>query len=149
MSGVVILEGDALWRKEFDTPDDDYREYWDVWLRLCVDISQSGRPVVLFASARPAQLEGQTARRYLSEIHYLALVCGEQVLVERLRNRPDWRQSGTEEYIDRHVKWNQWLRENATKTTPPISVLDTSSISVQGAADKVAEWVYGHLKSRE
>lgn len=149
LKDVVVLEGDVLWRKEFDKPEDDYREFWDVWLRLCVDISQSGRPVVLFASARPAQLEERPARRYFSEIHYLALVCDDEALVERLHGRPKLRDSSKEENIEKHVKWNRWLRENALSTNPPMAVVNTSGVSVQDAANQVAEWVCDRIDYRE
>src|SRR5947209_1270400 len=60
----VVLESDILWDEAFDTPEDDYHKYREVWLRLATNIGQSGRPVVLFGSAVPDQFEGLPERRY-------------------------------------------------------------------------------------
>jgi len=67
---VVLLEGDLLWRAEFDTPQDRYRDFHETWLRLCKSISQSGRPVVMFNAGMgvPENVEGCVERRYFSEV---------------------------------------------------------------------------------
>ena len=55
---VVLLDGDILWRPEFARPEDNFRGFFETWLRLSKNISQSGRPVVLFlAGAIPENLE--------------------------------------------------------------------------------------------
>src|SRR5512135_1839937 len=41
---VVPMDSDMLWRKEFDEPENKYREYFEMWLRVCKNIAQSGRP---------------------------------------------------------------------------------------------------------
>jgi hypothetical protein len=60
----VVLECDVLWRPEFADPENDYRAFRDVWLRLAKNIGQAGRPVVLCGSAIPAQYEPCPERRY-------------------------------------------------------------------------------------
>jgi hypothetical protein len=88
---VVILDADILWRPEFNKPDDHYRDFFETWLRLGKSIGQSGRPLALFnAGAIPDNIEPCIERRYFGEIHYLALVCDDEVLVERLKQRPGW-----------------------------------------------------------
>ena len=74
---AVMLDSDILWRNEFNNPKDNYREYFETWLRVSKNISQSGRPVVLFGAGMgvPENLEGCVERRYLLSIRYLALVC--------------------------------------------------------------------------
>ena len=47
---AVLLDSDILWRPEFNTPETDYRDYFELWLRICKNIAQSGRPVVLFGA---------------------------------------------------------------------------------------------------
>ena len=91
MSECVFMESDVLWRTEFATPDDGYRAYRNLWLRVAKNINQAGRPVVLCGSAIPEQFEGCPERRYFSTIHYLAMVCDDNVLMERLLSRPGWR----------------------------------------------------------
>lgn len=47
---AVLLDSDILWRSEFNAPDANYRDFFETWLRVCKNISQSGRPVVLFGA---------------------------------------------------------------------------------------------------
>jgi 2-phosphoglycerate kinase len=137
----VALESDILWRKEFDDPIGNYREYRDLWLRIAKNVGQSGRPVVLAGTALPDQLESCPERRYFATIHYLALVCNGDALAERLGARPSWRQSRSAEFADRMVRFNRWLIDNANRTNPPMALLDTTDSTVEDTIDQVAAWV--------
>lgn len=141
----VCLESDILWRDEFAKATDDYRSYRNLWLRVAKNISQAGRPVVLFGSATPGQFEVCPESRYFRSISYLAFVCTEDELVRRLQARPSWRKSGTDEVIQRMVNFNQWLTDNATKTHPPITLLDTTSMSLNESCDATERWISEHL----
>ncbi len=142
LTEAVLLEGDLLWRAEFNQPQKKYCTFHETWLRLCKSISQSGRSVVLFSSgAIPENIEPCQERRYFSAVHYLGLVCDDEDLVQRLRQRPGWRQSSRQETIEKQVKFNQWFKENAAKTSPAIDLLDTSSVSVEESAQQVALWI--------
>ena len=135
----VVMESDILWRDEFNKPDTGYSDYRETWLRVCKNISQAGKPVILCGAGIPSQFEQCVERRYFSDIHYLALVCEDEVLASRLRSRPAWR-GASAEYIDRHVEFNRWLTANATSTLPPMSVIDTSRIIVTECAERVEQW---------
>lgn len=135
----VVMESDILWRDEFNRPATDYRDYRETWLRVCKNISQAGKPVILCGAGIPSQFEQCIERRYFSDIHYLALVCEDEVLASRLRSRPEWR-GVSAEYIDRHVEFNRWLTVNAPTTRPPMSVIDTSRITVTECAERVEQW---------
>ncbi len=141
----VVLESDILWRPEFNTPEDGYRTYRDLWLRLAKNIHQASRPVVLCGTAVPAQMETCPERRYLAAIHYLALVCDDGILAQRLRARPGWRQSTGDDFITSMTAFNGWLKANASQIVPPMVLLDTSSVTVQAAAEQVAGWVRERL----
>lgn len=82
MNEVVMLEGDLIWRPEYDKPETKYRDFCETWLRICRDISRSGRPVVLFNAGTgvPENVELCTGRKYFSKIYYLALVCDDDIL---------------------------------------------------------------------
>lgn len=140
---VIVLEGDLLWREEFNKPDEKYRDFFETWLRLCKNISQAGFPVALFGAgmAVPENIEPCVERRYFAKVHYLALICDEDVLTTRLRCRPAWRRSGDHEFIERNVEFNQWLMENARRSEPPINLLDTTRLSIGEAADEVFKWI--------
>ncbi len=143
MSEVVLLEGDLLWRSEFNRPEDKYRDFFETWLRVSKSISQSGRPVVIFNAGMgvPENVERCVERRYFSEVHYLALVCEAEVLAERLRTRPEWRESGAPEKVEEQVRFNRWFREQEGQGKPAIELIDTTGVSVGETAAQVALWI--------
>ncbi len=140
---AVLIESDLLWRREFNTPGDGYCDYFTLWLRLCAHISQSGRPVALFGAgfAVPHNFESLPERRYFSAIHHLGIVCDDEALTARLRRRPTWRDEAGEERIAEHLKFNQWLKAHAATTAPPVTLLDTTHLSVEDSASRVAAWI--------
>ena len=145
----VVMDSDILWRSEFDQPATDYRNYREMWLRVCKNISQAGKPVVLCGASLPEQFEQCIERRYFSVIHYLALISSDEALESRLRSRPAWRNSSDEEYIKTHVAFNRWLKENASSTQPPMSLLDTSEITVDESVERLQEWLRECLNVQE
>ncbi len=148
MSEVVLLEGDLLWRPEFNKPEDKYRDFFETWLRVCKNISQSGRPVVMFNAGMgvPENVEGCVERRYFSDVHYLALVCKNEVLAERLRSRPAWRQSSDQANLEEQVRFNRWFKEQGDQAGLVIELLDTTGVSVGEAAEQVALWIRGKME---
>jgi shikimate kinase len=137
----VCFDTDILWRPEFDTPEDGYQDFRNLGLRVAKNISQAGRPVVLISGGIPDQFEASPERRYFSEVHYLALVCDDSVLVDRLRARPAWRMSGRPEVIEQERSFNRWLRDNASNTVPPMTLIDTGAISEEEKSRRVAHWL--------
>jgi adenylate kinase len=142
---VVVMESDILWRPEFATPEDGYRSYRDLWLRVAKNIGQAGLPVTLVSTSIPEQFEHLPERRYFSEIHYLGLIADDADLVRRLRDRPGWRNTSSDNFIEEMLRFNRWLRENAAGTTPPITLVNTSELSLEQSVHQVAAWVRGHL----
>ena len=141
---VVVMESDILWRDEFNQPETNYQNYREMWLRVCKNIAQAGKPVLLCGCAVPEQFAECTERRYFSNIHYLALVCENELLEKRLRARPQWRGSFRDEYIKEHLAFNDWLKNNAKNTKPRITLLDTSKITAYDTAERVIEWIINH-----
>jgi len=140
---AVLLDSDILWRAEFSSPENNFRDYFETWLRVCKNIAQSGRPVVLFGAGVgvPENLEGCIERRYFSAIHYLALVCSDEALTERLRNRPAWRGSREQTYIEEHKRFNYWFKNYNAVNQPSIKLIDTSQYSLQESARQVQDWI--------
>lgn len=143
----VVMESDILWRDEFNQPATDYRNYRETWLRVCKNISQAGKPVILCGTAVPAQFERCVERRYFSRIHYLALICEDEALASRLRSRPRWRGSHKDEYIKEHIAFNGWLKSKAQRTEPPMGLLDTSAMTEEECAAEVERWAKERLPS--
>ena len=139
---VILLDSDILWRPEFNTPENKYRDFFETWLRMAKNISQSGRPVVLFGAGMgvPENIEPRIERRYFSEVHYLALVCDDEVLAQRLHARPAWRGTRDRAYIDGHIQFNQWFKRQGN-SQPPIALLDTTSIPLDKTVEQVTSWI--------
>jgi predicted kinase len=137
----VVMESDILWRDEFNQPATNYRDYRETWLRVCKNISQAGKPVILCGVAIPEQFEQCVERRYFSDIHYLALVCTDEVLAARLRSRPPWRGTAGDEQLKKQIAFNRWLKDHAQSTQPPMALLDTSEITVAECVEEVMRWV--------
>jgi predicted kinase len=147
----VVLDSDILWCKPFTElvgTHADVHPFRSVWLRMAKNIGQAGRPVVLLGSALPEQFESSPERRYFDRIYYVTFVCSADVLEQRLRARPAWRKSGIDEVLREMQDFNRWLRDNAPTTTPPMAVLDTTSISLEASVDFVATWVRAALAVR-
>ena len=138
---AVLLDSDILWRPEFNSPETNYRDYFELWLRLCKNISQSGRPVVLFGAGVgvPENIEDCLERRYFSNVHYLALVCSESTLSERLQSRPVWRGTRDPKYMDDHIRFNRWFKEYDSQ--PEIERFDTTDTLPEETAEQVASWI--------
>ena len=140
---AVLLDADILWRPELDTPDDHYRAFFETWLRMAKNISQAGRPVAIFGAGMgvPANLEPCVERRYLGALHFLALTCDDDALAARLRQRPAWRQSHSDEYIAGHVQFNRWLKSQAQQPASPMELIDTTQQTAEATAHLVAAWI--------
>jgi len=140
MKDVVVMESDIL-HAEFDQSETNYREYRETWLRVCKYISQAGKPVVLCGVGEPAQFEQCIERRYFSELHYLALICDDQIHASRLQHRPTLHGSFKDDFIKEQINFNRWLLDNARITEPPMTLLDTSELTVDETMEKVERWI--------
>jgi hypothetical protein len=145
LRGCVVMESDILWRPEFNKPEDDYRAFRNTWLRVAKNIGQAGRPVVLCGTAVPGQYESCPERRYFAGIHYLALVCDDEELVRRLEARPRWRECSDPQFIRNMLTFNRWLVANSDLTEPPMTLLDTTHLSIEQSVERTAHWVLEHL----
>ena len=138
---VVVFDADVIWRPEYDAPADGYAAFRDLALRTARHVGEPGRPVVLMAGGTPAEFEASPQRRYFSMVHYLALVCDESVLTERLKARPAWRMSSAPQVLERERSFNRWLRENGPTTDPPMTLIDTSHMGERDATRVLRAWI--------
>jgi hypothetical protein len=112
---------------------------------MAKNIGQAGRPVVLCGTVLPEHLEVCPERRYFSRIYYLALVCEDILLVERLKQRPAWRGAGNKETLEQMVRFNSWLKEQTNSMEPPIALYDTSRPTLQETIRDVGKWIHDRL----
>src|SRR5207302_10470817 len=133
------VEADTLLMEGVDVSD-SWRLFMNIWVRLAHHLAQNGRPVVVFGlNLLPAD-ERAPELRFVGRAHYLALVCDEDESAARLKARPRWRASSTEEFVARMLDYNAWLKENAGQTEPAIELLDTTTLSHADSAAAVADW---------
>ena len=144
---AVVLDCDILWRPEFNAPDKNHRDFFETWLRVCKNISQSGRPVVLCGAGMgvPENIENCIERRYFSKIYYLALVCSDETLSERLQQRPAWRGTQNPTYIEEHIRFNRWFKEYDGQ--PVIKLVDMTNAILEETASQVAAWIDENIRS--
>ncbi len=139
---AVLLDGDLLWRSEFNSPENSYREFYETWLRMAKNIGQSGRPVVLFnAGAIPDNVIECVEARYFSGLHFLALVCKGEELARRLKARPEWRGSGQDPFVTEQLRFNQWLIDNGQTDGRNMALIDSSADDLAGTLQKVSDWM--------
>lgn len=134
----IVLESDLLWRDCFDTPQDNYREYRETWMRLCAAVSQIGLPVVLCGCGLPEQFECCEARKYFTEIHYIAVVCGQQTLEQRMR---EGRGITDEGWLKSSADFNQWLQRHASETEPVVELIDNTLLTAEQTAERIDGWI--------
>ncbi len=142
INSVVILESDIIWRPEFNQPEEGFRNFFESWLRIAFNIGQSGRPVVIFGAGFgvPENLEGLVERRYFLNIKYLALVCDELELKNRLLKRPKWR-GITENFVQNQIEYNRWFTEIGCKGIPPVDLINTSNVPLEKTVNQVRQWI--------
>ncbi len=136
----VVLEQDVLWLAELSDPTDEHRLFRSTWLRLAAMIGQSGRPVLLCGTVVPPELEPLPERALFSAVHYLALTCRADVLAQRLRARPAWREWDEPRIIEM-LNYASWLTASAATLSPPVTLLDTTDRSIEAVAQHVCGWL--------
>ncbi|GAA2759329.1 hypothetical protein [Actinopolymorpha rutila] len=82
-----MLDTDLTARPEHDSSEEAWLGFIDTWLRTAVGVAQGGHSLVLVGYSMPHQWEQQALRHFLGHIIYIALVCSDDELDRRLRER--------------------------------------------------------------
>lgn len=145
---VVLLDADLMWRPELNHPENNYREFIESWLRMCKNISQSGRPVVLFGAGTgvPMNVETCVERRYFTKVHYLALICDSEEITRRLQARKNWQEKEDADFLQKQLEFNTWFKESAEQQYD-FDLVDTTNTKVEQTAERVAILIRKHLKT--
>jgi hypothetical protein len=109
----------------------------DAWLAVAHGVAQCGLPTLLLGPFIPEHLDALPARRWIAEVHFLALDCPDDLRRARINARPSWRSRDTDE----QVEFGRWLRSNIADR------VDTSSGTPEDTAATIAAWVDRHLTS--
>ena len=138
LTDPVVLDADILWGPEMDTPSDGYARLRSTWMRVAANIAQSGRSTLLVGAGVPEQFEVRPERRYVGDIHWLALVPADEVLEERLRTRPTWR-GVNHEVVTKMLAFNDHLRARAD-----MAKIDTGRQSLEQSGKALVGWLRSH-----
>jgi hypothetical protein len=132
-----VFETDILWDSGGD---------WTMaacnWLRIAQHIAQRpvGNPTILCGTILPDRIADCASLPLFSAVHWLALLCEPATLADRLRRRPAWRGCG-EATIAEHLQFADWFRDQGQAAfDPPLTIVDTTNISVEAAASAVRDW---------
>ena len=138
----IVIESDLLWNDIYNTPEDDYQNYRKLWMRVCANISQIEKSVVLCGCATPKQFESHEERDLFTEIYYLAIVCNNNILENRMRKG---RGITDDNWIKSSMNFNCWLKENADNSEFPIALIDSTELSPKAVAKGVDKWIRERL----
>ena len=149
LRGVIVLDSDILWTEEFASSE-KWPRYFNLWLRLCKNIAQSGQPVLLSGAGLgvPENLLPCEEARSFSRIHFLALICDDITLARRLHARPEWRQCDPA-FVDDQIRFNRWFCDQGKRQESPIRIFDTTKTTSLDTAAYVRQWVATRLSGRE
>ncbi len=92
----------------------------------------------------PWDLDACEDRGLVGTIHFLNLHCNDEIREQCKRARPPDRNSSSEDFINEHRRFAQWLIDNASiRYDPPMVTVDTSSKGVEEVAEEIKRWVLG------
>lgn len=131
----VAFDGDVLWHGDFWK---DTQAFYDRWLAVAGQASQSGHPVVVCTAAMPEVWQSPFAA-FVGEVHMLALVCDEDELLARLERRerpPD--DQAPPDFLEQTLNFNRVLRER-------LEHVDTSLLDENEVAARVVDWIRERL----
>ena len=131
----VVFEGDPI----SQVAALGWDVFRDTWLHIAHEVALNGRSMVLCTSLMPGALEALPASKLLGPVHFCNLDCPDDILVARLRARPSWRHSSTEEVIREHQRFAAWLRHHIEPTW------DTSTLTPDETAERIAAWIRPRL----
>lgn len=134
----ITMECDILWHERFNTPENNYADFRDAWLRLAANHAQHGQVSLLCGCITPEQIDARPRKAYFSDVHFCAIVLSE----EEFRRRGEKR-GFLPEHMESSLKFNRWLIENGEKHG--MRIIDATDMTPSETAEAVAEFVLARL----
>jgi hypothetical protein len=131
---------DANWlydsTRRMSLPDSmDWTSFRDAWLAVAHGVAQGGRATVLIGTFLPSEMAVLPARRWIGDIHFAALDCADDVRLERLASRSDWRRRD----VDEELAFASLVRSSVEPA------VRTDSQPPDAVAAELAAWVRSRL----
>ena len=109
---VVSLDGDSICSYDwFKTRSNGEREYYNQLLRICKNIIQADKPVVLYNHGKPSDFKNCPEFRFFKKVYFISLVCDNDELEKHLRQRPKYRDCGNSVFIASQKLYNEQLKK--------------------------------------
>lgn len=126
----IVFDCDLLWRKEYTERPEDF---YETWLQMILNIGQSGKPVILFASGMPDQYASFRYSRYFGRMNFIGLTASGESIRTRLLARPAWRSCADPGFIDSMLHYNEAIR------TQFVYTIDTSVYNEEECIRRILE----------
>ena len=126
IDGVLFLDADTFADDltSVATPQRDYVAFWRFLLRLAHEVGQNDTSVAFCGIALPEQvLANSDMLDYFSAVHFIGLVCDEEVLRTRISSRAGG--ASAAQRSDLHLDINRRLRLSAS-TVPNMTLIDAT-----------------------
>jgi chloramphenicol 3-O-phosphotransferase len=142
---AILVDADLLWGVDpsHNDPESGYRQFRGLILHLAERLAKNGKAVVVEGSCMPDQYESLGERWYFSNTAYIGIVCTDDELERRLLARPAWRDSVGN--LQGMLTFNRHIKEVAPTSTPPITLLDTTSRTIDDCAAELHAWIRRQL----
>jgi len=125
------------------SPRHDYDEFWVSLMTIAHEIGQAGRPVVYCGVMLPEQvLANDDLVDLFSTVRFLALVCDDATLRDRITRRAD--RTPVVERIDVHLELNRKIRDAGAHDAVTLLDADAPRDDIEAA---VANWIRSVLSS--
>jgi chloramphenicol 3-O-phosphotransferase len=142
---AILIDADLLWGVDPSHNDQEsgYRQFRGLILHLAERLAKNGKAVVVEGSCMPDQYESLGERWYFSNTAYIGIVCSDDELERRLLARPAWRNSVGN--LQGMLAFNRHITEVGPTSSPPITLLDTTSRTVDDCAAELHAWIRRQL----
>lgn len=137
-NGLVVLDADMFYGILSPQTDEQYLQWVEQIESLSKNIMQSGQPVLWAMAGNLDKLNCVYNRRFISNIHCMALVCDENALRQRMIKG---RGITDEKWIQSSVAYNQYFQTHNRLHDMPFETFDITGKDVSEVADYVEQWV--------
>lgn len=140
LPNLIALDGDLIWSCGNFSPEKT-EAFYEFCLELAAEIGNSGMEVAIFhaGAAFPDNFLCCRGASRFSKLQFLHLYCSDTVLEERLRARPEWRESPSSDgFIAAMKEMNSMLRSGADGR---VALLDTTLDTPEESAEKILSWI--------
>jgi hypothetical protein len=115
----------------------DWDEICRLDFRICMTLHSAGKQTLFVGGVHPHDLADSPETQYFDGIERCALVCSDEEMERRVRERAD----GDPEGLELSLDVNRWYREQGP--AEGIAVIDTGEHGPEAVGERVRAWLEG------